>query len=352
MEKLKNNLLHPSTLLIAAVLFLVFLFISLQIPNYLVIHAENPNQLVVIKDDMTSVTLLAVGDIMLGRNVENLMNKNGDDYPFVYVEQLLLDADITLANLEGPVVENHKQTPSLSTHFEFDTRVPLVLAANHIDIVSLANNHTFDLGANGYLQTTEYIKKAGLSYFGHPFAFSDAYVIRKTVKNQKFIFVGFNITNPNFNFTKAQEFVSGIQRSHGDFLIAVIHGGDEYKLTSNNMQKNFYRKLIDVGVNSVIAHHPHVVQEIEVYNGKAIFYSLGNFIFDQYFSQDVQDELAVKMTLTKDTVQYDLIPLKSRQSQPRLMTDIEKEVWLHRLAERSPGNIQVGIKKGTLILTR
>ncbi len=141
--------------------------------------------------------------------------------------------------------------------------------------------------------------------------------------------------NPNFGYKKAHEFVKSIRHAPDEFLVAMVHGGDEYQLTSNKAQKAFYRGLIDDGVKLVIAHHPHVVQEAEKYKGSMIFYSLGNFIFDQYFSKETQEGLTIKATFAHGAVSYELIPVKSIRSQPMLMTEKEKELFLKRFSALS-----------------
>jgi poly-gamma-glutamate synthesis protein (capsule biosynthesis protein) len=353
MEAIKNNLHRSRNVIVCTVLFLfcIIIFQKFSVPNYLVIKAQEVKSFKHITSERP-ITMLAVGDIMLGRHVEDLMEQHGDNYPFTYVDSILESPDLVLANLEGPIVVNHTQTPSFSTHFEFDTRMPAVLARHHISLVTLANNHSYDLGKNGYDQTVAFLDNAAIAHVGNPYDFSDKYVLRKNINNQKLIFVAFNITNPNFNYFQAKNFVATISRESGDFLIAVIHGGDEYHLHSNTTQETFYRALIDKGVDLVIAHHPHVVEEVEVYNNKAIFYSLGNFIFDQYFSIDVQEELAVKINLKSDSVTYDLIPLSSYASQPELMKEDAKRTWLNTLASRSSKNIQEAIKEGNFTLKR
>jgi poly-gamma-glutamate synthesis protein (capsule biosynthesis protein) len=296
--------------------------------------------------------LLFVGDVMLGRNVENLMNKYGDEYPFIKVSDLLRSADAVIANLEGPVMENHKHTPSGSLRFAFDERMPSMLASHTIGIVTLANNHTFDFGSAGYIETKSLLTKAGVESFGHPFSTGEQYILRKKVKGVTFIFVGFNFTNPKFNTQDAYKLLATIKPQPNEFLIAVIHGGDEYKLISNKHQQEFYRGLIDRGAQAVIAHHPHVVEEVELYKDKPIFYSLGNFIFDQYFSKDVQEELAVRMHFDRDTITYTLIPISSTYSQPSIMTQEKSENFLQRLAERSTLADKSNIQAGSFTLNR
>jgi poly-gamma-glutamate synthesis protein (capsule biosynthesis protein) len=306
-------------------------------------------------DDQASSTpvkteLLFVGDVMMGRNVELLMDQKGDLYPFEHISEFFKDSDMVVANLEGPVLSNHTRTPSQSFSFNFHTRIPGILRSHNIQIVSLANNHTYDHGRLGYEETAKHVKDAGILPVGHPFAFSDTYITRTTVGSQKFVLLGFNITNPNFDYAKAKTFVQGITKTSDEKLIAMVHGGEEYKLVSNASQKNFYRGLIDVGVDLIIAHHPHVVQEVELYKNKLIFYSLGNFIFDQYFSKDTQQGLTVKASFTKATTTYELIPVKSVRSQAMLMNEKEKTTFLNALANRSSKNIQELIKEGSIVV--
>ncbi len=294
------------------------------------------------------LTLIAVGDIMLGRNVENYMKEKGSNYPFEHVAEFLKSADFVIANLEGPILENHIQTPSLAFKFAFDDSVVEQLIQNNVKVVSLANNHLYDYGSNGYVETVRHLSDAEIQGVGHPYSVSPEYVVRKTNNNRPIVYVGFNITNPNFDYEAALKTVQGIIRQKGDYLIAMVHGGTEYELTSNKTQQNFYRKLIDAGVDSVIAHHPHVTQEVELYNNKPIFYSLGNFIFDQYFSKDVQEGLALKILFNDTTVTYELWPIKSIRSQPELMAEEERKAWLENFAKRSTEKVRDSVKNGSI----
>lgn len=304
-----------------------------------------PDVLVVARDSQMS--LLFIGDIMLGRHVEDLMSQYGSDYPFTYIDGLLAEPNAVVANLEGPVMTQSVHTPSGSFHFSFLASTPKILAEHHIGIVTLANNHTFDFGSAGYNETVSLLDAGGIAHFGHPFAFSDAYVLRKQIQGRKFIFVGFNATNPNFDTQGAQQFIATLPK-HDETLIVVVHGGTEYELHSSSYQQQLYRGFIDSGADLVIAHHPHVVEEIEQYKNKLIFYSLGNFIFDQYFSKDVQEMLSVKVTFSDAMTRFQLIPLKSSRSQPQLMSVPEKNMFLSELAKRSDPNLTQAIEKGEL----
>ncbi len=304
---------------------------------------NNPNN-----QPQESSNILIVGDVMMGRNVELLMDKNGDNYPFVFVSELLQSVDTVVANLEGPIHNNHVRTPSQSVKFDFHPRMAVVLAQNNIKIVSLANNHTFDFGAGGYAETAAYLRSAKVEYFGHPFAYGTEDILRTTIKGKKFTLVGFNITNPNFEYKKALDFVATIPRASDEFFVAFNHGGTEYELVSHKNQQDFYRGLVDAGIDVVIGAHPHVTQEIEIYNGKAIFYSLGNFIFDQYWSKDVEQGYAIKLTFVDNKPHYEIIPIQSTRSQPKLMEGEQKELFLKVLAERSTINYKAFIEIGEL----
>jgi poly-gamma-glutamate synthesis protein (capsule biosynthesis protein) len=295
-----------------------------------------------------TTSVLFVGDIMMGRNVELLMDQKGDQYPFEYISSLFSSVDAVIANLEGPIIKDHTRTPLQSLMFNFDSGTPQLLKSHNVQVVSLANNHTYDYGKAGYDETTTFLADAGITAVGHPFAFGQEFVVRKQIGSQNMVFVAFNITNPHFRFDKALAFVKTIQKNPDEKLMAMVHGGDEYQLISNPIQKSFYQGLIDSGADLVIAHHPHVVEEIEQYHGKIIFYSLGNFIFDQYFSKQTQQGLTVRATFTSGTTTLELIPLKSILSQPMLMNEKEKATFLQSLADRSSKNIQSAIRTGTL----
>lgn len=295
---------------------------------------STPISVIRYQNDPEEVKLLFVGDIMLGRYVEKL-SKDNSDYAFMNVGTLLASSDATIANLEGPIPEVHRPTPSGSTRFSFANDVASTLLRNRIGIVSLANNHTYDQGQAGYDATTKTLDKAGVLYFGHPTRISTDDVFRVTIKNKQFVFIGLHaIDESTFSISKAIHMVKSIATNPDDIKIAYVHAGTEYELHSNAFQQRLYRGLIDAGVDIVIGAHPHVVQEVEEYKGKPIFYSLGNFIFDQYFSSDVQKGLAVQFTFNETGTQYEVIPLQSIRSQPYVLKGAKKEAFLTELSLR------------------
>jgi poly-gamma-glutamate synthesis protein (capsule biosynthesis protein) len=123
-----------------------------------------------------------------------------------------------------------------------------------------------------------------------------------------------------------------------DLVVAQMHWGIEYQHEPAKNQIALAHKLIEAGAGIVIGHHPHVVGGIEIYKNKPIFYSLGNFVFDQYFSLDTQEELGVKITAAGENFQIDLLPIKSEAGFLRLMNDQEKNKFLAKLAGWSSGD--------------
>jgi poly-gamma-glutamate synthesis protein (capsule biosynthesis protein) len=151
-----------------------------------------------------------------------------------------------------------------------------------------------------------------------------------------------------FDREAAKKIVSGLASST-DFTIINIHWGTEYEHQFNKLQKEIAHELVDAGADIIIGHHPHVVQGMEMYQGKPIFYSLGNFVFDQYFSPDTQEGLAVGLNLSpnpspgqeRGELEINLFPIKSRASQMELMRGEEKEKFLKKFMGWSEINEEV-----------
>jgi poly-gamma-glutamate synthesis protein (capsule biosynthesis protein) len=114
-----------------------------------------------------------------------------------------------------------------------------------------------------------------------------------------------------------KEVVTTIQKAVGesDLVVVNIHWGDEYKTISNARQRALAHRMIDAGADIIIGHHPHVVEEMEIYHNRPIFYSLGNFVFDQYFSKETQEGLAVGVVASTSSISLTIFPLQSVQSQ-------------------------------------
>ncbi len=256
------------------------------------------------------VRVLFVGDIMLDRNVARTISAEGPDTLFAGVRTLLADADVRVGNLEGTITRNPSiaQQNNKVLRFTFDpTQAKAVLAPLHFDAFSLANNHTLDFGEFGYDETRERLAGSiGAQPFGQPF--NDKSRISTTVQSRgkTLCFVGYMQLFAPATSTVVDE-IETIKPNCWR-VIVFAHWGEEYQATSTVAQQSAAHAFIDAGADLVVGAHPHVVQNVEVYKDKAIFYSLGNFMFDQNFSWNTTHGLAVRADFYEDKTHFILTP--------------------------------------------
>jgi len=245
-------------------------------------------------------TIYFVGDMMLTRGVESSVKKNfNGDYNQLFKNLLeLKNADILFGNLEGPVSDMGNNVGSKYS-FRMNPAVLSALKNVGFDIISFANNHVGDWNVSAFKDTLSRLSTTGILKTGADINKDE--IIKPTIitKNGvKFGFLGFSDVGPKW--MEAKENVHGILLASdpdfetiiknadkkSDVLIVSFHWGEEYKTTHNSRQESLAHKAIDSGADMIIGHHPHVIQDIEVYKGVTIAYSLGNFIFDQSFSKN------------------------------------------------------------------
>lgn len=294
--------------------------------------------------------ILAVGDIMLGRAVETLMKKYGDDYPFALIKEKLASADLVVGNLEGPIPDPHAQTPDNSLRFSFLPSTAALLAKHNVRSVSTANNHAHDAGRKGFEETRARLAAEGVETFGDP-SMKDASCRPVHAADLRIVLCGFSVFTDFDEQAALVELREARERHRSSYLMLMPHWGNEYQAVASSMQVRLAHAFIDAGVDAIVGSHPHVVQNIELYRDRPIFYSLGNFIFDQYFSQETQKGLAVDIALSADAVVLGLAPLVSRRSQPAEMTGDEAERFRADLAKRSP-TAASAVQAGKLHLKR
>jgi poly-gamma-glutamate synthesis protein (capsule biosynthesis protein) len=298
-----------------------------------------------------TTTMLFLGDIMLGRNVEFLAGLHGDTYPFRYTTEFVSSYDFVIANFESAAAIRHERTKSGG--FRFSTTPALITALGEYGVThaSLANNHALDYGSEGYANVKELLLGAKITPFGHPTTVSSTSVAYLQLKDGRAIAIIGIHTLFNEPSSESLRAVLDDASQNSVAQIAYVHWGNEYESVHSRAQERFARTLIALGTDVVIGHHPHVAQDIQVINGVPVFYSLGNYIFDQYFSRDVQEGYGVGITIHRDALYFDLIPITSRDSRsaPRLMDTDEKTEFLTLLAGRSDISRVEQILMGRLI---
>ncbi len=251
-------------------------------------------------------TILFVGDVMPSRYVAAKMRAYGDDYPFASTTDLLQSADLAFANLESPVTPG-LPVPNNSMTFRSDPAALPALARAGIDIVSLANNHSPNYGEKGLIDTLLYLHDADIAAVGAGTANSAYAPVYYDLYNVKVAFIAQNDTDvvpPEYcageahvgtacyDITRVANSIA-LAEKNADLVIFSMHSGTEYTHEPNGRQIALAHAAVDAGADLVIGHHPHVVQSAEVYKGKHIYYSLGNFIFDQNWSMDTRLGLIV-----------------------------------------------------------
>lgn len=242
------------------------------------------------------ISILFVGDIMLDGGPGNYV-ANGRD-PFEKVGQLLTSTDLTIGNLECVLGRGGQQMLKNYTFRAANNSEKFIKRYFHA--VSLANNHSFDFGAEGLMECMKVLKDNQIGYFG---AGSDAYYARRGLalecKGRRILLLGFNgfrmqdylATDTTAGIAPLEESIviddikAAKQLRQFDIVIPFVHWGEEMMSTPLDSQRQLAKKMIEAGADAVIGSHPHVVQTTDVYRGAPIVYSLGNFVFD-YFPVD------------------------------------------------------------------
>ena len=301
--------------------------------------------------EIAQVPLLFLGDIMMGRFVETLARTYTDTSFMFASTSEYLKKHTTIANLEGPIPNRHTQTPVNGFGFSFPPYTASVLKGNGIHAVSLSNNHMYDKGRTGYEETIRALESEGVGYFGG-YASKDDVSLAVALGEKKVIIYGMTMISSLWNETQSLTLLERvIEENPNAHIVVFVHWGDEY-VTQNKYQQTFAHTLIDRGVGRVIGSHPHVVQGVEVYKGKPIFYSLGNFIFDQYWRDDLEDGYMVRMSYNEQSFLYDLVPVHSVRSVPSLAEGKDKERILSSIARQSLASLQSSIVGGRIVVPR
>jgi len=253
--------------------------------------------------------VLFVGDIMLDRNVARTIATEGPGALFASTSALLRDADLRVGNLEGAITGTVSiaQKNNRMLRFTFDpSQTNAVLGPLRFNALSLANNHALDFGQSGYTETRRRLEESTVAPFGHPLNLLGKVSTALLVKNKTVCFVGFH----SLYDADTANVIDEVQRLRPDCwrLVVFTHWGEEYQTRSNAAQQAAAHAFIDAGADLVVGAHPHVVQEHEVYKHKAIFYSLGNFMFDQNFSWGTTHGLAVRADFYEDKTDFILTP--------------------------------------------
>lgn len=276
-------------------------------------------------------TLVFAGDVMLTRDVGRRIRESHDTaLPFRNIAPYLSSADLSFVNLESPFSKTGKRTQS-GIIFNADPANIAGLVLAGVDVASTANNHARDCGAKGVEFTYSWLKSHGIQPVGTALSAACTHQgIVVTRHGVRFGFLAYTYDQSNGNWHDNDERVANIDsvvmrqdvaslRRRCDVVIVSMHNGVEYQRRSNVQQKEFAHAAIDAGALLVIGHHPHVRQETESYRNGFIFYSLGNFVFDQYQRWETQwGEIAQVSFLGQTIDSIRLLPVQITRNGPEL----------------------------------
>jgi poly-gamma-glutamate capsule biosynthesis protein CapA/YwtB (metallophosphatase superfamily) len=300
-----------------------------------------------------TISLVAIGDLMLARDLVTLMDRYGAMYPFERVAPILADADITVANLEGPFTEGG--TPADKKYvFRTPPRDAAGLALAGIDVVSLANNHALDFGPEGLRDTIAALDAVGIAHSGA--GENDTAARRPAILAVRGLRVAFLSYAATADASAAAADADGVawgtadtigkdvRRASGqaDVVVVSLHAGNEYADEPSDTQQLLAQAAIEAGATLVLGHHPHVLQRWESRGPSFVAYSLGNFVFDLDGDDLVQlgpapfQTVALKISVSASGVEkVEPIPvyIDPQEDRPRLAGPAEAEAILDRIQQ-------------------
>ncbi|TET80369.1 CapA family protein [candidate division TA06 bacterium] len=295
------------------------------------------------------LTILSVGDVMLGGRVGNKIEGQGLAYPFKCVEKKLKEGDIVFGNLEIPF-DGHNREPFLyDTHpdFKADPLYAPSLKTGCFHILSLANNHIMDWGKDVALETIELVNSLGIKTIGAGVNLNEAakpVVIEKNGTKLGFLAyvhqgrycatmrrAGANPLMPRRIYRDLAEL-----RPKVDLLIVSLHFGLMFTDIPSPYQRQLCHSIIEGGADLILGHHPHVIQGVEKYKHGLIAYSLGEFVADQaggkakHYRHDAgekrKETMILRVTFRRSgDLNYEMIPCRIENFQPRILTGDESE---------------------------
>lgn len=237
-----------------------------------------------------SITLSFIGDCSIGDSIQyrdyaisyhSTIREQGPDWPFSLVEDVLRADDLTVANLEV-VLTNHTKTRDSKEHNLIgDPSHTAVILESGIDIVNTANNHAWDFRAAGYHDALSHLDAAGIPHFGTLYSGtkdgSDICPVID-VNGVKVGFAGFSYPQ-EYDKLRIKLRIQRLREMGAQIVVMSLHWGTEEQPQPNSGQASYARYCIDMGADVVYGHHAHILQSVQFYKGKPIFYSTGNFTF-------------------------------------------------------------------------
>lgn len=284
--------------------------------------------------------IASAGDILLARGVDAALIRTGKaETVFTTTLPVLQNNDLTTGNLECVITRRTKNAVKTYTFRADEAALPYLEEAG-FSYVSIANNHSYDYGEQGFRDTLAALKRNGIATSGAGYSDTDStQFYRTTLKGNPVSVIScgaFPVERSGFNGKKTATATgtrAGIlwesdllrtlirrEKEAGYFVVVLVHGGDEYVTKPSPRQKAVYRSLCDSGADVIFGSHPHVVQPVEYYKKSLIVYSLGNFVFPgMHTMPGAEDSVIVRVGIRNNQIlYYEKYPCKLEKRTVRL----------------------------------
>ena len=286
-----------------------------------------------------SIRIVFAGDMMLDRGTRTVIEQKCIDHLFENVTSLFHQQDIVMVNFENPFCTNTEIASNKLYCFRGDPDWLFEIKKAGITHAVFANNHIGDYGREGLKETMAYLSRNDIHFAGSDSSFLDPCKPLLIDKKGSRIAIFSNSLlyqkdNPGFaneNFPQLNKRISSFKKLHPDYCIIIsLHWGIEMDDFPTAEQKRQAHELIKAGADLIIGHHPHVVQPIEMYEGKYICYSLGNFMFDTNKDPGNKGILAC-FVITDNKISLDkIIPFTLIDSKPFIMNEKDSHQFLEK----------------------
>jgi poly-gamma-glutamate synthesis protein (capsule biosynthesis protein) len=289
--------------------------------------------------------ILAGGDVNLGRGVGQALLADPDYDPFSGVKTLLAAADLVLVNLESPLSHQAGETrhPRDPMVFTGPPSGADALAAASIDVVSVANNHAWDYGREGFSQTLDNLAALGIGAAGGSLSRGAQHrpVVVRAAGFSVAVFGATAVWNPGpFERHEARDHVAWADpdqleaeirraRAEHDIVLVAYHGGKEYSTAPSAEQVHFARRMTELGVDAVLGHHPHVPHGIAWYGAMPVFFSLGNFVFGTHRDHEwTGRSFVARLTFDRGRpLRVEGCPILVEKGTPTVVPEEDRALW-------------------------
>ena len=326
------------------------------------------------------ITVALVGDVMLGRRVNEALRTLRPEQPWGDVLPLLISADLRIVNLECAITDHNQpwtRTPKVF-HFRADSSAVEVLKAARVDVCSLANNHTLDFEQRGLLDTMEHLKAAGIWYAGAGHNREEAarpalLAARPADRPSRVALLAFTDNEPpvaaesdrpGTNYLpvsleadvlgRVEAAVTAAREAGAETVVFSNHWGPNMVQRPSALFRRFARAVMDRGVDVYYGHSAHIFQGVEIYGGKPILYDTGDFIDDYAVHPKLRNDWSFLFRISLEGGEFrrlELFPVTLPYTRAQLAKGSEREAILVRM-ERLSGEMGTAFvrREGRLVL--